>query len=717
MSLKKDIVIVNEYSTRTPSGGSRGGTPGSYVTRYMARGDAVEKLTPIRKRRIDNFILRYMSRKDAVEKAEDIYSALDGAKNVDGMGGVGFGYGSVSLSDDGIRSAADDIQKLFDKNHTVMKIVLSFSLSYLKKHGLVEDGTEINEDGDYKGKVDQLRLRAAIMRGMDKMGERYDDLRYIGTIQFDTKNVHAHLAAVDAGKGRLGVDGRQRGKLLAPDKSRLRRGIDSTLDQSKHLAHMASHVSYDRRNVRTNIKKWAAERIKDNGVPQFLIATLPEDKNLWRAGTYHESMRKANAVTRGLVTEILEQDKTSGWRQAQASVANYARYRQDNEGLSMEETRKLIRDGENRIIEGGMNAVYGALKALPDELLYLKTPTLDVMGMDFKELEVKYRERDTPDPIIEFGFKLRSYSSKLKKHTNERTKYREYKKSYEDAQSQGMTNDASLSLYYYYILEEEYQAMLAAKYRHLLPFLDEDEDYEDDWQELNKEYGELIDMQLMMEDPSLKKMRNKEQAEAIGVEVYGHSGAGLIGTRQESFLESRLEVMRDSFEVKYENFTYELAMHGARLEEETSRKNEIGKIIVAPEYEFDDVKALDLHHLSFDFSYDAQVSYNNVERFLEATKARKNAYDEALDYLKSTGQEHLAGILPGKDVDLMVDFADRIKAKPVIEASRPDEEVELTRRSSTINLGLDSADLVKIAVRDSLREISDDTVTRQGLVD
>ena len=219
-------------------------------------------------------------------------------------------------------------------------------------------------------------------------------------------------------------------------------------------------------------------------------------------------------------------------------------------------------------------------------------------------------------------------------------------------------------------------------------------------------------MQLMMEDPSLKKMRNKEQAEAIGLEVYGHSGAGLIGTRQESFLESRFEVMRDSFEV-----TYELAMHGARLEEETSRKNEIGKIIVAPEYEFDDVKALDLHHLSFDFSYDAQVSYNNVERFLEATTARKNAYDEALDYLKSTGQEHLAGILPGKDVDLMVDFADRIKAKPVIEASRPDEEVELTRRSPTINLGLDSSDLVKIAVRDSLREISDDTVTRQGWVD
>ena len=54
MGLKQDIVVVSEFSVKTPSGGTRGGTPGQYVERYMARGDAVEDLTPVRPRFICN---------------------------------------------------------------------------------------------------------------------------------------------------------------------------------------------------------------------------------------------------------------------------------------------------------------------------------------------------------------------------------------------------------------------------------------------------------------------------------------------------------------------------------------------------------------------------------------------------------------------------------------------------------------------------------------
>ena len=39
MSLKQNIVVVNEYTIKNNSGkgGSRGGSPGDYVLRYMAR--------------------------------------------------------------------------------------------------------------------------------------------------------------------------------------------------------------------------------------------------------------------------------------------------------------------------------------------------------------------------------------------------------------------------------------------------------------------------------------------------------------------------------------------------------------------------------------------------------------------------------------------------------------------------------------------------------
>ena len=65
MSLKQSIVVVNEFSVPTPGGGkhggSRGGTPGAYVMRYMARKGATEPVTPIRRRDTEDFILRYMA--------------------------------------------------------------------------------------------------------------------------------------------------------------------------------------------------------------------------------------------------------------------------------------------------------------------------------------------------------------------------------------------------------------------------------------------------------------------------------------------------------------------------------------------------------------------------------------------------------------------------------------------------------------------------------
>ena len=47
MGLKQSVVIVNEYTIKTgDKGGTRGGTPGDYVLRYMARVGATEDITP-----------------------------------------------------------------------------------------------------------------------------------------------------------------------------------------------------------------------------------------------------------------------------------------------------------------------------------------------------------------------------------------------------------------------------------------------------------------------------------------------------------------------------------------------------------------------------------------------------------------------------------------------------------------------------------------------
>lgn len=226
-NLKQSIIVVNEYSvkSRATGKGSRGDSPGAYVTRYMAREGAVETLAPIRRHRTDDFILRYMARESATEKAVSRPDVKARIKNSQGAGGVAFGYGQVSLSDEQLKSASADVQHWFDQGHTVLKTVLSFDQEYLRKHNIIPEDFVCLKKGDYRGHLDQMKLRMAVMRGLERMEAAfYDDLRYVGVIQVDTEHVHCHLAMVDAGKGSVTADGTQRGKVHSGARAMLRRG-------------------------------------------------------------------------------------------------------------------------------------------------------------------------------------------------------------------------------------------------------------------------------------------------------------------------------------------------------------------------------------------------------------------------------------------------------------------------------------------------------------
>src|SRR5699024_1029860 len=363
MGLKQDVVVVNEYSVPLPGGkGSRGGTPGNYVTRYMAREQAVESLAPIQRVRTDDFIMRYMARDSAVERPGATRQGIKTAmRQAQGDGGVAFGYGSVSLSDDQLRAASKDIQRHFESGKTVLKTVLSFDESYLKKHGIVGEDFSCQKAGDYRGHIDQMKLRMAVMHGLDRMSggtSGFDDLRYVGVIQVDTEHVHCHLAMVDAGRGQVTRDGTKRGKLLDRHKSRLRRGIDSWLDEKQAVAHLSSAVGYERRNVTTYIKRWAHERIRSESLPQFLIACLPEDRSLWRAGSNDARMRKANRLVTELVEEQLQRTG-SPMPEAMERIVDYANSRRETEDLSTEQWQTLVDRGRQQVLERAVNGVYG----------------------------------------------------------------------------------------------------------------------------------------------------------------------------------------------------------------------------------------------------------------------------------------------------------------------------------------------------------------------
>lgn len=707
MGLRQSVVIVNEFSTPYKQDGkqrgSRGGTPGQYVTRYMARRGATEPLAPIRKQRQDVFIQRYMAREQATEALdiESVPQLKRRMKQAQGRAGVAFGYGQVSLSDDALKAASDNIQKLFEQGHTVMKTVLSFDEDYLRRHKLIPDGFVPRNKGDYRGKLDQMKLRLAIMNGLDRMGRMfYDDLRYVAVIQVDTMHVHCHLAMVDAGVGTKAADGTQKGKIGDRAKMVLRRGIDSWLDEKKHVKHLSSAVGYERRNVTTFVKRWAHQQMLRESLPQFLLACLPADRRMWRYSSNAKAMHKPNRIVREIVEEALAMPG-SPYPEAMARVQKYANWRRKNEGLSRQEWERLVEQGRERIIERGVNGVYALLRGLPQDSLRIKTPMLDVMSLDYEDMAARFarraasstsRARNEKDDLIGFGFRLRSYSKRLKHHIERREHFHAQAKNWEIADAAGATRPESRAMHRFYREEEAYHARCAAKYRHLLNFLPSSTEWQQ-WVDEVTEYGEkLMSLEMLRKDQSLRKMKDPAEAEKTGLEIYGQRGGGLmaLGDKESlAELDRRIAAMRQTRERKVGELRMKLAAAGLRLEEgETPNRL---TAVPGAEHPFEEVKALDLHHMRFDFSHDVEVGARGRASFVDWAGRRARALHDAIAYLEATQQTDEIPTLPVSDVEQMGRLANTFRQGAVTLPSEVQALVrqrEEVRRSRTVELGV-----------------------------
>ncbi|MEO3931461.1 relaxase MobL [Micrococcaceae bacterium Sec7.4] len=703
-NLKQSIIVVNEYSvkSRATGKGSRGDSPGAYVTRYMAREGAVETLAPIRRHRTDDFILRYMARESATEKAVSRPDVKARIKNSQGAGGVAFGYGQVSLSDEQLKSASADVQHWFDQGHTVLKTVLSFDQEYLRKHNIIPEDFVCLKKGDYRGHLDQMKLRMAVMRGLERMEAAfYDDLRYVGVIQVDTEHVHCHLAMVDAGKGSVTADGTQRGKVHSGARAMLRRGMDAWLDEKQTVKHMSSAVGYERRNVVTFVKRWAHQQMLRESLPQFLIACLPEDRRLWRSSTNHESMKKPNRIVRQLVEEVLARPG-SPLPQAMEPVNEYANHRRAAEGLSYGQWRELINAGREGIIERGVNGVYGLLRGLPADMLRVRTPMLDAMGMDYEELAAKAgssSQQGDKDDLLSFGFRLRSYSSRMQHHREKRAAYHENARIWEVADEAGVASASSRVLYEFYLEEEDYHARCAAKYQKFLAFAPPEAEWHGRWEKVS-EYGErLLSLESLRKDTSLRKMKDPDQAEQLGRDIYGQPGGHLLtlrGTAGTDVLDDRIARMRGNYENRVAELRVELAAQGLKLEltpDPRGKAPDTAVISAGAEYAFEDVKGLDLHHMRYDFSSDVEVGARARKQFVQWARSRRFHRDKAMGYLQASGQQEAIANMPVADIDAMNTLADALVRDPKAvlpsEVAAISRKRALLRRSRTVRLGTD----------------------------
>lgn len=700
MGLKQSIVVKNQFTVKTgDSGGRRGTTPGRYVTRYMARKGATEPIAPIRQSRTDDFIQKYMARESATEALRNPIEVQRKAEDVVKFGGVAFGYGQVALSDDELIDASNDIQKCFDEGKTVLKTVISFDEDYLRENDIIDSNFVFQKAGDYRGHIDQLKLRRAIMSGLERMGRSYDDLQYIGVIQVDTGHVHCHLAMVDKGVGRLVDNGEQKGKITQRAMNQFRRGVDLELDNQKSIQYMASHFQAEKRNVKSFVKKMSYIAIDEHGLGQLMLAALPDNSNLWRADSNDKRMIKANRLAREFVKNIFDKDE-SGYREAQAGVLSYVNKRAEREGLSDKEQQYLIGRGYKQIEDKAINSVYETLRQYRDNDFKVHTRMLDIAVSDLDQLA---SQRD--DPLAQFGYRLRSYSSRRKHHMEEKHKYKKLVSELESKSDRNEVADAFLDFYRHEML---YNAQLQAKYQTFLSFLPKRNEFEQDVRDLIDYEKRMIDLERMINDKSMRRMK-PENAENFGYSTYGQYGGKYVALKNTSILEARLDVMRDTLKRHESDLSDKLFDAGFKLVRDVDRFSLVPDL----PYKFDDVKALDLHHLGYDFLYDADVSVTNVAKFVLMAKERSMLYDKVEYYLKNTNQEEALSQFDGEDIRLMAEYADKLALNPVLKSEVADSgELEIAHNTISLERDLES-ELLNIIHNVMTEDVDFDSIDRE----
>lgn len=700
MGLKQSIVVKNQFTVKTgDSGGRRGTTPGRYVTRYMARKGATEPIAPIRQSRTDDFIQKYMARESATEALRNPIEVQRKAEDVVKFGGVAFGYGQVALSDEELIDASNDIQRCFDEGKTVLKTVISFDEDYLRENNIIDSNFVFQKAGDYRGHIDQLKLRRAIMSGLERMGRSYDDLQYIGVIQVDTGHVHCHLAMVDKGVGKLVDNGEQKGKITQRAMNQFRRGVDLELDNQKTIQYMASHFQAEKRNVKSFVKKMSYIAIDEHGLGQLMLAALPDNSNLWRADSNDKRMIKANRLAREFVRNIFNKDE-SGYREAQAGVLAYVNKRAERENLSDKEQQYLIGRGYKQIEDKAINSVYETLRQYRDNDFKVHTRMLDIAVSDLDQLA---SQRD--DPLAQFGYRLRSYSSRRKHHMEEKHKYKKLVSELESKSDRNEVADAFLEFYRHEML---YNAQLQAKYQTFLSFLPKRNEFEQDVRDLIDYEKRMIDLERMINDKSMRRMK-PENAENFGYSTYGQHGGKYVALKNTSILEARLDVMRETLKKHESDLNDKLFDAGFKL------VRDVDKFSLVPDlpYKFDDVKALDLHHLGYDFLYDADVSVTNVAKFVLMAKERSMLYDKVEYYLKNTEQEEALSQFDGEDIRLMAEYADKLALNPVVK-SEVAESGELEVAHDTISLERDlESELLNIIHNVMTEDVDFDSIDRE----
>lgn len=600
MNLKKSVVIKSKFGTKTA---------GNYLLRYSTREDATESLE------INDYITKYTPRYEATEQllsegaeANDI---LKEDEKLIRKEGVMFGNRGLSYSDQTLKEAARITQKASDEGHVVLLPIISFEHSYLVEKGLVDkDMPEPENRGDYKGKVDQLKLRMAITDMVNKMhfDMGFDKPEWTATIQFDTKHVHAHITSVETGTPKD-----KRMKEVFKDNGNYRPSMEwHTKDQTTpyEIEEEDEFLVYKR-----NDEVVATQRATTKGNPKwFKTNTKSIEKERVETGVINDKVkaRMRDTLNRSLsktkdikpfVKEITDKRQlTKNLTVKSLSYDDVTVKKLQSLTMALPENKKMWRAGSNA---KAMERPHQIANEIIDDMwtryregVYLGDFEESVnQYIDTRQFDEKFDDDKRNDLYKEAFNRLRTESiNALYKTIKEQVKEadQEYKVPVQSIQSlttEQLQNEISAG--YHNLSDGKYSDVVQFEYR-------------------NRSYKErYLDAKFKAKDYK-DNLENYDELDRLNK------------TSEES------KVVREHYQKEYEyysgvedKYTY---IHNKRDDKAKER--------------FDEVKGVDLINMLYDYGKndDRSIPREIAFKYYNQTNARKEAVNNTLDYLIETGQ-------------------------------------------------------------------------------
>lgn len=194
-----NVVIVSRF------GAKAGSTPGSYVREYVARPDATEPLTPYADRNDDialDYDIRDLSDRLAREFVESEKALKTRDKRATPKASRLFGSHGLVYQETDYENWESRTRQAMEDGHVLIQPVISFDHEYLLKYRVFEEDLKRPDESlgeAYHGQVDQLKLRRAVTKGVNRLCELmyFKDPEWIAGIQVDTGNVHVHICLIE----------------------------------------------------------------------------------------------------------------------------------------------------------------------------------------------------------------------------------------------------------------------------------------------------------------------------------------------------------------------------------------------------------------------------------------------------------------------------------------------------------------------------------------